>query len=339
MPLNPTLKRLLTKAYLNGFGDLHQLSAEEIRYYLQHPKLKVTRVLFQDFQTHHGLTLRCYTPCNAQSPESKAPAVIYLSATAFVLDRLDACNDYCSLLANHLGMKIINIAHRLAPEHKFPRFLYDCTESIEWIYEHASILGIDPEKIAIWGESSGGSIAATSTHVLRDAKRSIIKHQTLFYPMVDLVSATRSKTLYSEGFMLDKSFVAWLDERGFHPEQNRACPLASPLLSSDFTALPPATLITAQYDPLRDEGEAYARKLQQAGINVTAKRFNGMIHGFMRFYPKVAATQDALDYACVALKQFFSQGLLTVGGGTSPVEGGCTAGAAGSDFTGSGAGV
>ncbi|MGE3318735.1 MAG: alpha/beta hydrolase [Candidatus Berkiella sp.] len=331
MPMNPTLKRLLTKAYLNGFGDLHKLSHEEIRHYLQHPKIKVLAAPFQDFQTRHGLVLRCYTPSSCDSSVSM-PAVVYLSATAFVLDRLDACNDYCSLLANNLQMKVINIAHRLAPEFKFPRFLYDCTESIEWIADNTALLNIDPDKIAIWGESSGGSIAATCTHVLRDAGKNIIKYQTLFYPMVDLVNSFRSKMLYSEGFMLDKSFVTWLDERGFEPSQDRSCPLASPLLSSDFSRLPPATIVTAQYDPLRDEGEAYAQKLAQAKVPVLLKRFNGMIHGFMRFYPKVSTTQAALDYACVAIKNHFAHGLLGDGGGTSPVEGGEAAGAAASDL-------
>lgn len=319
MPLNPTLKRLLTKAYLHGFGSLHLLSHEEMRGYLQHPKLRVTEAPFQDFQTRGNLTLRCYTP-KALENTSRTPVVIYLSATAFVLDRLDACNDYCSLLANNLNMRVINIAHRLAPEHKFPRFLYDCTESIEWIHQNANLLGVDRDKMAIWGESSGGSIAATTTHVLRDAGLDIIKHQTLFYPMVDLVHSSRSKRLYSQGFMLDQTFVAWLDERGFTKEQDRSCPLASPLLSSNFKDLPPATIITAKYDPLRDEGEAYAQKLVAAGVKVSSKRFMDMIHGFMRFYPKVTATQEALDYACAAIKVHFNQGLET--GGTSPVEGG-----------------
>ncbi len=304
--MNPTLKRLLTKAYLSGFGELHRLSHEEIRRYLQHPKLKVLEAPFQDFQTSHGLTLRCYTPTSLKEEESASPAVIYLSATAFVLDRLDACNDYCSLLANNLGMKVINIAHRLAPEFKFPRFLYDCTESIEWIADNAALLGIDANKIAIWGESSGGSIAASCTHVLRDKGKPIIQHQTLFYPMVDLVNDFRSKRLYSNGFMLDKTFVEWLDARGFHPEQDRSCPLASPLLATDFTQLPPATIISAQYDPLRDEGETYATKLNKAGVKVLSKRFMGMIHGFMRFYPKVEATQAALDFACAAIKDHFT---------------------------------
>lgn len=295
--MDPTLNRLIKKAYLNGFGDIHLFSAEKMRKYLTHPKLNVVQASYQDFKTADSIALRCYTPAHCE-PSEQLPAVIYISATAFIIDRLDASNDYCSLLANTLGMRLINIAHRLAPEHKFPRFLNDCIESIEWIAEHADELKIDPTKIAIWGESSGASIAATCTHVFRDKGSNLISHQTLFYPMVDLVTPTLSKEQYAYGYMLDKTFIQWLDERGFHPDQDRACPLASPLLSSNFCNLPPATIITAEHDPLKDEGNAYVEKLKNAGVNVNHIEFKGMIHGFMRFYPKIAATQIALNYAC-----------------------------------------
>lgn len=303
MPLDPSLKRLIAKAYLNGFGNIHQFSPEQMRRYLSHPKLNVEQASYKDYK-FQDLTLRCYTP-SAMLETQSLPTVMYISATAFVIDRLDASNDYCSLLANNLQMKIINIAHRLAPEHKFPRFLNDCVDSVKWIYQHATELNIDRNKISIWGESSGGSIAATCAHVLRDERSNILKHQTLFYPMVDLVTPYPSKSLYAYGYMLDKPFIEWLDARGFQPEQNRADPLASPLLSTNFSHLPPATIITAEFDPLRDEGEAYAQKLKQANIPIYEKRFDGMIHGFMRFYHKVEAAQKALIYACDALKQTF----------------------------------
>ncbi|MBN9287168.1 MAG: hypothetical protein BGO43_00880 [Gammaproteobacteria bacterium 39-13] len=304
MPLDPSLKRLIAKAYLNGFGSIHQFSPEQMRRYLSHPKLKVPQASYKDYTLQDVLTLRCYTP-SGKSETEFLPVIIYISATAFVIDRLDASNDYCSLLANSLQMKVINVAHRLAPEHKFPRFLNDCVDSVKWVFEYAHKLKIDQNKIGIWGESSGGSIAASCTHVLRDEGSSILKHQTLFYPMVDLVTPFPSKSLYAYGYMLDKPFIEWLDARGFHPEQNRADPLASPLLSAHFSNLPPATIITAEFDPLRDEGEVYAQKLQQANVLVNAKRFDGMIHGFMRFYHKVEAAKAALDYACDALKQTF----------------------------------
>lgn len=334
MPLDPTIKRLITKAYLNGFGDIHEFSPEQMRRYLSHPKLKVEQASYQDFTTNDALILRCYTPTHASSKQF-LPAVIYISATAFVIDRLDASNDYCSLLANTLGMKVLNIAHRLAPEHKFPRFLTDCIESIEWIYQQANHLQIIQDQIAIWGESSGASIAASTTHVFRDKATPILKHQTLFYPMVDLVTPFPSKERYSQGYMLDKAFIQWLDNRGFHPEQNRADPLASPLLSSNFTDLPPLTLILAEFDPLHDEGEAYGQKCHEAKVPVIVKKYQGMIHGFMRFYQKISAAQEALIFACDALKCAFNhQGFLAegalVGAGAvgAAVAGAAVAGAA-----------
>jgi len=301
MSLDPFIKRLIAKAYLNGFGDIHHFTHEQMRRYLSHPKLNVEQASYQDFSTNEALILRCYTPQAALN--ETLPAVIYISATAFVIDRLDASNDYCSLMANHLQMKVINVAHRLAPEHKFPRFLTDCIDSVKWIYQNAKQLNIFPDKISVWGESSGGSIAASTAHVLRDEGLDIIKHQTLFYPMVDLVSPFPSKEMYGHGFMLDKAFIQWLDARGFHPEQNRADPLASPLLATNFDQLPPATIITAEYDPLRDEGEAYTQKLLAVNVKVNAKRFAGTIHGFMRFYNNVPAAKEALEFACSTLQK------------------------------------
>ncbi|MBI2792090.1 MAG: alpha/beta hydrolase [Gammaproteobacteria bacterium] len=305
MPLDPTIKRLLAKAYLNGFGDIHHFTLEQVRRYLSHPKIKVAQASFQDFTIQSGLTLRCYTPTQF-SPDTMLPAVIYLSATAFVLDRLDPSNDYCSLLANNLGMKVIHLSHRLAPEHKFPGYLNDALTSIKWIDANARALKIEKEKIAIWGESSGGSIVATCTHVLRDEGIDIIKHQTLFYPMVDLVSPFPSKETYAKGYMLDKPFLEYLDNLGSEPTQDRSSILISPLLSPSFENLPPATMITAEYDPLRDEAERYAQKLNAANVPVVAKRFDGMIHGFMRFYTKVQGAREALDFACGKLKRIFN---------------------------------
>lgn len=303
--MDPTLNRLIKKAYLNGFGEIHLFSPEKMRMYLTHPKLKVIQASYQDFITTDAIQLRCYSPAHVQHSQL-LPAVIYISATAFIIDRLDASNDYCSLLANTLGMRIINIAHRLAPEHKFPRFLNDCIDSIYWIAENSSQLQIDPTKIAIWGESSGASIAASCTHVFRDRKDKILAHQTLFYPMVDLVTPYPSKETYAYGYMLDRTFINWLDERGFHQNQDRSCPLASPLLSSNFKDLPPTTIIIAEHDPLRDEGIAYAEKLKLADVPINYREFKGMIHGFMRFYPKINASVDALDYACTALSNHLS---------------------------------
>lgn len=300
MPLDPILGRLIQKAYRAGFGNIHTFSPEKMRAFLTHPKLKILPANFHDFIPPTEITLRCYTPHNLSS-DTILPVVVYVSATAFILDRLTASHDYCSLLANTLQMKIINLGHRLAPEHKFPGFLQDCIDSLLWIEKESEQLRIDPTKIAIWGESSGASIAATCTHWFRDCQHPLIAHQTLFYPMVDLVGEFESKQKYAYGYMLDRTFIDWLDQQGFHPEQNRACPLASPLRSPCFNALPPATIITAEYDPLHDEGVAYAEKLRAAGVPVMHHTFPGTIHGFMRFYPKILASIEALKLACCEL--------------------------------------
>lgn len=303
MSLNPVLKRLIKQAYINGFGELHTFSEEKIRCYLTHPSLNISQFCYEDYLTDRNITLRCYSPNNSSEP---SPVVIFISATAFVLDRLGASNEYCTLMANQLGMRVINIQHRLAPEFKFPTFLEDCTHSVLWIANNATKLHIDPNNIGLWGESSGGSFAASATHMLRDMNKQVIKHLTLFYPLVDLVSSFPSKEIYANGYMLDRSFMQWLDERAFYPWQDRSTPLASPLLHDNFTGLPSLTMITAYYDPLRDEGMCYADKCAKAGIPVCHKQYPDMIHGFMRFYGKIKTAQQAFDFACLQVKQNLS---------------------------------
>ncbi|MGD9591866.1 MAG: alpha/beta hydrolase, partial [Candidatus Berkiella sp.] len=301
MIVDPMLKRLIAKAYLNGFGDLHLFSPEQMRLSLRPAKFNVQKASYQDFITEGGITLRCYSPSNTDSKQN-LPGVIYISANAYVVNRLDTSNDYCSLLANELQMKVISVSHRLIPEFKFPKFVYDCLESIKWIYAHSEKLNLAHDKLSLWGESSGGNIATACTHLLRDEGLPLIKYLTLFYPMMDLITPFASKTQFEYGFMLDKPFIEWLKINAFHHAQEYADPLASPLFATSFNNLPPTTIITAECDPLRDEGEAYVTKLQAANIKVAAKRYDGMIHCFMRFYPKLSASKEALNFACTTLK-------------------------------------
>lgn len=305
MPLNPAIKRLIDRAYQNDLGNLHLFDENKIRNYLRHPRIKTGLGTCEDYKLPNNITIRGYAPYNSNQTIIK-PAIIFISATAFVLDRLGASDDYCRHMANTLNMRVFNIQHRLAPEHKFPVYLDDCVDGILWIANQAAKLKIDPNKIGIWGESSGATIAASCTHALKNKNIDLIKHQTLFYPMVDLVTPFPSKLKYGSGYMLDQSFINWLDQRGFTPEQDRSNPYISPLLSENFALLPPATIITAKYDPLRDEGLAYTDKLRNAQVPVFHKQFDDMIHGFMRFYGKIDAAQDAFTLACEQLASLFS---------------------------------
>ncbi len=300
MIADPMLKRLIAKAYLNGFGNLHLFTPEQMRLSLRPSKFNTEKASYQDFITDGGIKLRCYNP-NSLPHHLPLPGVLYISANAYVVNRLDTSNDYCSLLANKLQMRVISVSHRLIPEFKFPRFTYDCLESIKWVYQHADLLKVDENKLSLWGESSGGNIATACTHLLRDEGLPIIKYLTLFYPMMDLITHFPSKKEFEYGYMLDKPFIEWLKTNAFHNPEEFASPLASPLFADSFEHLPPTTIITAECDPLRDEGEAYIEKLRQANVNVIAKRFEGMIHCFMRFYPKLKGSQEALDLACNAL--------------------------------------
>jgi len=301
MPLNPALKRLIRIAYHNNFDQLHTFSVEAMRGYLSPPKIRIADAPFVDISINQDVNVRCFTPHNAESDQD-LPALFFISGTAFIMNCLDSSNQFCSLMANQSNMKIINIAHRLAPEHKFPKFLYDCVDSIKFIHQHAKKYHINPDKLAIWGDSSGATIAASCTHVLKSESKPIIKHQTLFYPMLDLVNTFPSKKDYGQGYMLDDTFVQWLNERGFEPEQDRAHPLVSPLLSNNFENLAPATIITAEYDPLRDEGEEYVGKLKAANVPTFHKRFDGMIHGFMRFFNHIEEPKLAMSLACEQIK-------------------------------------
>lgn len=301
MALAHSLQRLIRLAYAKGFDNLHRLPCEKIRQILSHPYFKCTVNTFEEYAVNPSVKLRCYFP-DSKQPQLNPPAIIYLPANAFILDRFAPSQYYCSELANTADMCVIQIAHRLAPEHKFPTFLDDCLEAIEWISQNACRLHIDKDRLSIWGESSGASLAATCTHLLRDAQKNYLKYQTLFYPLVEINGTKPSRKLFESGYMLDKTFIDWLDSRAFHPSQNRTHWLVSPLNATNFNNLPPTTIITAQYDPLRDEGKAYAQKLMAANGHVVQQHFDDMIHGFMRFYPKLTQTRLALNFAVSHLK-------------------------------------
>lgn len=303
MPLDPALKRLVAMVYRSGFGKLHQYTPEEITEVLRLPRLKITPVPSQDYKIKDDLAIRCYSPVNQE--KETLPAIIFLSATGYIINHTAASNEYCSLLANSLGMRVIYISHRLAPACQLPEMLEQCQAAIQWIYKNAQQLMIDHNKLAIWGESSGGNIAATLTHLLRDQGIDIIRHQTLIYPMVDLSRDFPSKKEFAHGYLLDATFIDYLEEIVYTPSLLRNEVLGSPLKNDNFKQLPPATVVTAECDPLRDEGEAYAQKLKIVGTKVATRRFDGMIHGFFRFYDKIELANIAFDFACSELKAAF----------------------------------
>jgi acetyl esterase len=179
------------------------------------------------------------------------------------------------------GVSVIAVDYRLAPEHKFPAAVDDAWAATRWIVAHADELAIDATRLAVGGDSAGGNLAAVVALLARDAGAPRIALQILTYPVTDLASESRSYADLAEGYMLTRDSMRWFRAQYLAKEADAADWRVSPLRAPSLTGLPPALVITAGYDPLRDEGEAYARRLREAGVSVDAVCFGGMIHGFV----------------------------------------------------------
>ncbi|HEV2487268.1 MAG TPA: alpha/beta hydrolase [Terracidiphilus sp.] len=207
--------------------------------------------------------------------------MVYFHGGGFVIGDLDTHDSMCRALARDSGAVVIAVGYRLAPESKFPAAIEDAHAATVWIAENAEKLGIDAQKIAVGGDSAGGTLATVVAMRCRDAGGPVLAAQVLLYPVIDLSRFdTGSYLEFAEDYMLRRSAMQWFASHYLGAAENARNPEASPLLARDLSGLPPALVITAEFDPLRDEGEAYAERLAEAGTAVTAKRYPGMIHGF-----------------------------------------------------------
>ena len=221
---------------------------------------------------------RAYTPRDAR--EGPLPLLVWLHGGGWVAGDLDHHDATCRALANASGCKIVAIDYRLAPEHKFPAGLQDCHAAIRWLAAHGGDLGIDPRRIAIAGDSAGGNLAAAVTLMARDRGGPSLAFQLLVYPVTHHAFDTPSYRQYGDGYLLTAEGMRWHWNHYLPDAAAGLDPLASPLLAPDLRGLPPALVIVAECDPLRDESEAYARRLAAAGVPVECKRYDGMLHAF-----------------------------------------------------------
>ncbi|HXC31520.1 MAG TPA: alpha/beta hydrolase [Verrucomicrobiae bacterium] len=223
------------------------------------------------------------------------PALIYFHGGGFVLGNLDTHDSLCRSLAKESGAVVIAVDYRLAPEHKFPAAVEDAHAVTKWVGANAQRLGIDPNRVAIGGDSAGGNLATVIALRCRDAGGPPLAMQVLIYPVTDMSSfETGSYRVLEEGYFLGRAEMAWFAGHYLPSPEAARNPEASPLLAADLTRLPPALVITAEFDPLRDEGEAYAWHLQQAGVPVTLTRYSGTIHGFVAMRGVLSSGQQAI---------------------------------------------
>jgi acetyl esterase len=221
--------------------------------------------------------------------------LVYFHGGGWVLGDLDSHDVVCRRIAKASGAVVISVDYRMGPEHEFPAAVDDAIASTGWIAAHAASLGIDARRLAVGGDSAGGNLAAVVAIHARDNRGPEIAAQILIYPATDFSMTQESHRLFAEGYFLTRSLMSYFQNH-YLTEADKRDWRASPLLMADLSRLPPALIITAGFDPLRDEGEAYARKLIEAGIFTAARRYPGEIHGFItmgRLIPEAAeAVQD-----------------------------------------------
>jgi acetyl esterase len=244
------------------------------------------------------IPVRVYTP---QEPGPR-PCLVYFHGGGWVVCDLDTHDTVCRALARRAGAVVVAVDYRLAPEHKFPAAVEDCYAATLWTAANAGRLGIDPRRIAVGGDSAGGNLAAVVSLKCRDEAGPALALQVLIYPVTDLQSFdTASYREFAEGYNLTRAEMEWFRAHYLARPEDGAHPYASPLLARDLRGLPPALVITAECDVLRDEGEAYAHRLQQAGVPVTLARYPGMIHPFFSMPGALSQARKALDQVASAV--------------------------------------
>ncbi|MDH4362568.1 MAG: alpha/beta hydrolase, partial [Acidimicrobiia bacterium] len=212
----------------------------------------------------------------------------------------------CRAVANRAGCKVASVEYRLAPEHKFPAPFDDCYAALEWVAANGNSAGVDTSKLAVGGDSAGGNLAAAVALKARDAGGPALRHQLLVYPVTNHDYGTVSYRENGDGYLLTQDMMTWFWDHYLNDAEEGRNPLASPLAASDLSGLPSALVITAEFDPLRDEGEAYAAKLAEAGVKVSHQRFDGQIHAFWQMPGVFPAALEAADRAAVELKAAFA---------------------------------
>jgi acetyl esterase len=255
------------------------------------------------------IPFRIYTP----SGQGPLPVLAYFHGGGWVIGNLETVDAPCRALANGAGCVVVSVDYRLAPEHTFPAAAEDCYAATRWVAEHAAELGGDPRRIAVGGDSAGGNLAAVVSLMARDRGGPALVFQLLVYPVTDYSYDTPSYQENAEGYLLTRGAMVWFWDHYLSGGQDGRHPHASPLRAESLANLPPALVITAEYDPLRDEGEAYAKRLEQAGVPVTLTRYPGMIHGFFQMGGVLEGGRRAITQAAEALRSAFVRQAATTG--------------------------
>lgn len=246
-----------------------------------------------------SLAARLFVPQDLVTSAGEDPLLVFFHGGGFATGSPDSHDAPCRVLAERAGVRVLSVGYRMAPEHRFPAAIEDCAAAYHWVVEHAAELGADPARLGVGGDSAGGNLAAVTA--IRAARAGWpLKHQLLIYPVTDFAAQTPSRETFGQGFFLTSEAMDQAEAHYLGGQEPRQ-PDASPLFAELPPGLAPAYVATAGFDPLRDEGEAYAAKLEEAGVECVAVRFPGHIHSFLHVVGVGRSSRAAVEQIADAL--------------------------------------
>lgn len=314
--LDPQAKSLLDLIAEKGLPPMQSLSPVEARtYYRDRRSLtqpapqEVASVVDREGPVVDGraVPLRCYRQLGSEAGTA-LPCLVFFHGGGWTIGDLDTHDTLCRELANAAGIAVVAVDYRMGPEHPFPAAVDDCIAATRWVAEQAATLSIDASRLAVGGDSAGGNLAAVVAIALRDARHvPKLRFQLLAYPQTDMRNGHPSHAANGTGFLLETETIAYYHRHylGDDPAV-RLDPRASPLLASDLSRLPPALVVTAGFDPLRDEGLAYADRLSAAGVPTAYACFERQIHGFLPMGRAIGEANTAVALCAAALRRALS---------------------------------
>jgi acetyl esterase len=248
------------------------------------------------------IPIRIYTPVGQGG--GALPAVMFYHGGGFVIGDLQTHDALCRQIANEAKARVIAVDYRLAPEHKFPAAADDCFAALKWVSDHASTIGVDANRIAVAGDSAGGNLSAVVCQLAKQAGGPRIVYQLLIYPTTIAHAKTDSMKMFETGYFLERQAMDWFFDSYVPKGHDLKDPKLAPFWG-DVKGLPPAYVITAGFDPLKDEGKQYADKMAAAGVPVVYKDYPAMVHGFFNMSGVVPLAKDAIKDACAKLRGAF----------------------------------
>lgn len=307
MPVTPEVQSILDFIAAAGTPPREEMSVEEMRQSysalsLVESRPEMASVTDRTIPGPGGdIPVRVYVPTTEPGPR---PALVYFHGGGFVIGDLDTHDGTVRAVAEASGATVVSVDYRRAPEHRFPAAVDDCLAAVRWVAGNGAALDVDPARLAVGGDSAGGNLATVVAQQLAAAGGPSLRFQLLVYPVTDATMTHPSIDENAEGYFLTKDTMTWFLDHYLGEGDDPTDPRVSPLHAPDeaLAGLPPALVVTAEFDPLRDEGEAYGARLAAAGVETTVTRYDGVIHGFFSMRDLVPEGKAAIDQAGAALR-------------------------------------